>query len=183
MTGGDPSFRQKPMHGGRHSRQGNRKSTKSECVDSSPVNQLNGYITRGSPELMFPQTKPSPIKGSQVNQYFTQNRKVSGQNINTRSPNQRYRKSSNNSPVNCGVQQAVSPSLVLNGRRNTPESPTASYFAGSKFGDAPSPAILPLPPSHWIRGNATGLITGGPMTRDDHCMGLTSGLKVLLQVQ
>jgi hypothetical protein len=74
-------------------------------------------------------------------------------------------------------------------------SPNGSnYFAGSRFGDAPSPTILPPPPQHWISSNMTCKeeasrlvdVTSVPCVmsaRDQCCNGLTSGLKVLLHVQ
>lgn len=49
-------------------------------------------------------------------------------------------------------------------------------YAGAKFGDAPSPRLLPPPPQHWLRsGNLQSAILSP-------CQSLTSEIKTLLQV-
>jgi len=49
-------------------------------------------------------------------------------------------------------------------------------YAGAKFGDAPSPRLLPLPPQHWLcSGNLQSAILSP-------CQSLTSEIKTLLQV-
>jgi len=67
------------------------------------------------------------------------------------------------------------------GRQN--DAPrTSAYFAGSKFGDAPPPTILPPPPPHWLSG-VKSCQQSASRSKEEFCVGLTSGLKILLHVQ
>lgn len=50
-------------------------------------------------------------------------------------------------------------------------------YAGAKFGDSPSPRLLPPPPLHWI---SNGVLQAAPIFGS--CLSLTSELKTLLQV-
>lgn len=49
-------------------------------------------------------------------------------------------------------------------------------YAGAKFGDAPSPRLLPPPPPHWLCGGSLQSAILSP------CQSLTSEIKTLLQV-
>jgi hypothetical protein len=60
---------------------------------------------------------------------------------------------------------------------------TSAYFAGSKFGDAPPPTILPPPPPHWLSGMKSCQSSVAASSKEEFCVGLTSGLKILLHVQ
>lgn len=72
-----------------------------------------------------------------------------------------------------------------NGLRSVPNSPfcpesrsavTQGAYAGAKFGDSPSPRLLPPPPLHWISNGVLQTPIFGS------CLSLTSELKTLLQV-
>lgn len=49
-------------------------------------------------------------------------------------------------------------------------------YAGAKFGDAPSPRLLPPPPQHWLCSSSLQSAILSP------CQSLTSEIKTLLQV-
>lgn len=67
-------------------------------------------------------------------------------------------------------------------RRYTPPQLSSTFFAGSKMEVAPSAAKLPPPPEHWLNNRAPCNPILEPST-EERCMGLTSGLKMLLKVQ
>lgn len=65
--------------------------------------------------------------------------------------------------------------------RSTVESPSKNFpgYAGAKFGDAPAPHDLPLPPQHWIASeniqSSSSLFSP--------CQDMATHLKAILQVQ
>jgi hypothetical protein len=66
--------------------------------------------------------------------------------------------------------------------RSLAESPSknAAAYAGAKFGEAPAPQVLPLPPQHWIASESNVLpSTCVPFSP---CQDLAFQLKAILQV-
>lgn len=58
----------------------------------------------------------------------------------------------------------------------TPGKPLSlTAYAGAKFSDPPSPAVLPKPPVHWVCGEGA--------VSNKSCAEMTSILKVMLKVQ
>ncbi|ESO03536.1 hypothetical protein HELRODRAFT_173235 [Helobdella robusta] len=59
---------------------------------------------------------------------------------------------------------------------STCESAKLNCYAGAKFGDAPEPVMLPLPPKHWLKCRSSNSSSLKP------CDDLSLQLKVILQV-
>jgi hypothetical protein len=191
---------QRNQNGRRSNYQGRRQRVEQGDLPVVPCGgPVTDEITRGnSQESPLPQLRQSPFKKSphQISPQFHQNfenRSPTGSANSTVVNRQRGgRRATGLSPTNFFPQSYFpAAAAVSNVQRQRNSGPMPSpYFAGAKFGDAPSPAILPPPPSHWLsdgsdktescRMNAR---SSGLLTKEDHCIGLTSGLKVLLHVQ
>lgn len=75
------------------------------------------------------------------------------------------------------------PSAASRMGSGSPMNSTSSAYAGAKFGDAPSPSLLPLPPRHWLSTDGPNSLSAGLQSPVlGPCQSLTSELKTLLQV-
>jgi len=177
---------------GRRSYRSSRRVVQSDNMSALSSNQSGNWdLTggRGSPQSLLPQLNPSPLKNSWV-QYSPQfSSSETSDSHAFKLTGLKNRRSGNFSPTQQGGSPMAVAALLGTPRQRSGQSSTASYFAGSKFGDAPPPTILPLPPSHWISGSNKSSLgvqvieRSGLLSKEECCIGLTSGLKVLLHVQ
>jgi hypothetical protein len=192
---------QRPQNGRRMNRSGRRGTTPPQAGGQSDATmrplpateQLsNSNAMESSP---LPQLRQSPSKKS-PNQYSQTRRNPSGHHTNLASDansgvmHQTNRRNPTNYSPSSFLPQPyfAAAASVLSSAHKQRGNQSSTFFAGSKFGDAPSPTILPPPPPHWLGGSPktiqrmeeAGLMS---LSKEDHCIGLTSGLKVLLHVQ
>lgn len=173
-----------------------RKSKRSEGVQGATVPE-NRDFANSSPELINESrtVRQFHSKRSPSGQYYTQ--QTNRTNVQT-SPRESPRNGKQSVVMNSSNCVLQSPSQINSNAvasifsgsgytsRQQESPPTSTYFAGSKFGGAPPPTILPPPPQQWLNELKTGgvAMSAGRLTsRDEFCMGLTSGLKILLHVQ
>lgn len=89
----------------------------------------------------------------------------------------------NDLPYSGRTNSSTPPRYCVGPRRYTPPQISSTFFAGSKMDVAPSPAKLPPPPAHWLSSGASTCDPMLELTNEQRCVGLTSGLKILLKVQ
>jgi hypothetical protein len=174
---------------GRRSYRSSRRVLQSDNVSALASNKLGSWDLsggRGSPPSLLPQLNQSPSKNSR-SQYSPQSRVFSGSEYSDvptmKTPGFKNQKTGNYSVTS--MDHSPSAMSGLTGSRRNGQSSTASYFAGSKFGDAPPPTILPPPPSHWISSTPKiqhVQLNERSLSKEECCIGLTSSLKVLLHV-
>lgn len=106
----------------------------------------------------------------------TPNRHYEAENIKPKSSSPRGSKRPCSSP-NTGLPDARGMRVSSPSKSHVPEakSVSLSVFAGAKFSDPPSPALLPKPPTHWLAGSSLG----GRNSRNE----ITNVLMTMLKVQ
>jgi len=66
--------------------------------------------------------------------------------------------------------------------RSMSKSPPTPVYAGAKFSEAPSPKVLPKPPTHWVE-MTSAFVQPSPCRLIGSCREMTDALKGLLKVQ
>lgn len=158
----------------------------------------NEMVRVACQEATLPQLRRSPVKkgphqnSSQYRQNSENRSPTFDVNSKVVTPQRGGRRATGFSPTNFFLQPyfPMASSVTNVQRQRCTDHMPSTYFAGSKFGDAPSPAILPPPPPHWLSDGPDKTQScrmsadiSGLLSKEDHCIGLTSGLKVLLHVQ
>jgi len=87
--------------------------------------------------------------------------------------------SPNVSDTVCKTPQSCPPAVSL---RQSNRSPSSPGYAGAKFSEAPSPKVLPKPPSHWV-DTRSSLFSPSSCRSASPCREMTDALKGLLKVQ
>lgn len=144
---------------------GRMKGNQIQSVTALAVSQISDSVECESSGHASHERPKRNRRGRRTNLAAGDSRKSSGEHL-SRNSSSKISDSSNscrstsNSPSNpefCGTAPQVA-------------------YAGARFGDSPSPRLLPPPPLHWISG---GMI---PAPVFGSCVSLTSELKTLLQV-
>jgi len=186
--------------GRRSNRPGRRQHEQEGDMPSVPCGgPMTVEFARGSSqESSLPQLRQSPFKKSphQMSPQHRQNVENRSSTVDTNSKIVNHQRGGRRQtgllPTNFFPQPyfPAAASVVNVQRQRCAVHMPSPYFAGAKFGDAPSPAILPPPPSHWLSGGSDktescrmSVDMSGLLSKEDRCLGLTSGLKVLLHVQ